>query len=348
VGSAGAVGAGDVVAPLSSPQLRPLQRVGKLERVELGRGPTPVRPLTNLQEGDAPIWMKDDGVYGRHGGNKTRKLEWILADVIRRGRRTIITAGALGTNHGLAVALYGRELGIRTALILVDQPVDDHIRRQLELLRASGARLYFTHTMPRSIAALPFLIARNTDLRHGKPPYFLTVGGSTPIGCIGYVEAGLELGRQVAAGEVPEPSHVVVALGSGGTAAGLLAGMRLAGLRSHLIGIQVNNRTPLSAKRVARLASRTVRLLRRGGVEVGDLDLEAGDLTVERRFLGGGYGHATHEGAAATALLREREGVELEPVYTAKAFAGLLGLNRERAFGQGPVLYWHTYRGDRS
>ncbi len=101
-----------------------------------------------------------------------------------------------------------------------------------------------------------------------------------PLGCVGYVEAGLELGRQVAAGEVPEPSHVVLALGSGGTAAGLLLGLKLAGLRSRLVCVLVNDLTPLSARGVARLARRTQRLIRRHsiGTPPPQLELSGSDL----------------------------------------------------------------------
>ena len=99
------------------------------------------------------MWLKDDGRYGDGpwGGNKVRKLEWILPDARRRGRGTILTFGALGTNHGLATALYAREHGLRVALALVDQPLDDHVRAQLERLRGSGATLHFTHDKARTI-----------------------------------------------------------------------------------------------------------------------------------------------------------------------------------------------------
>src|SRR3954470_15601100 len=102
-----------------------------LARVRLGSGPTPVRRLPGLA-GAAPVWVKEDGLYGPHGGNKARKLEWLLADARRRGRSTVLTGGAIGTNHGLATALYARELGIRTVLVLVPQPDSDHVRAQLK------------------------------------------------------------------------------------------------------------------------------------------------------------------------------------------------------------------------
>ena len=315
-----------------------------LDRVVLGEGPTPVRELKRLGEpqGSAPVWIKDDSAYSRYGGNKARKLEWLLADARRRGKRTILTGGALGTNHGLACALFGRELDMRTVLILVPQPQDEHVRRQLRRMRDAGAELHFPAGYARALCLAAYLMLRRTSPPL-KLPYFVPPGGSVPLGCVGYVEAGLELGEQVRAGALPEPSHVVVALGSGGTAAGLLLGLKLAELRSRLVCVLVNDLIRVDARKVTRLARRTQRLLSRHRANLPRVEISTGDLDVERGWIGEGYGHPTAEGERAIALLREREGVELEPVYTGKAAAALLQLNRRGAFGEGPVLYWHTY-----
>jgi D-cysteine desulfhydrase len=314
-----------------------------LERVSLGEGPTPVRELSALGErGSAPVWVKDDGAYGAFGGNKTRKLEWLLADARRRGKRTILTGGALGTNHGLTTALCARELGMRTVLVLVPQPDSEHVRRQLDRIRASGATVHLPGGVKRAYAIAPWLMVRYAS-PPANLPCLLRPGGSVPLGCLGYVEAALELSQQVASGELPEPSHVVVALGSGGTAAGLLAGLKLAGLRTRLVCVLVNDLVKVDERTVARLARRTLRLLARHGIGVRQVDVSPADVRVERDWLGRGYGHPTPAGDRATGLLAEREMVELEPVYTAKAMAALLDLNRQGAFGPGPVLYWHTY-----
>ena len=205
-----------------------------LPHLALGERPTPVRRLPGLSEGGAPVWLKDDGAFGAGGwgGNKVRKLEWILPEARRRGARTILTVGGLGTNWGLAAALYAREQGLHAALALVDQPLDDHVRAQLARLKRCGAALHFTHTKARTIAAVPWLVLRHA--RGGRPPYVLPAGGSSPVGTLGYVEGAFELAAQVQDGALPEPSHVVTALGSGGTAAGLALGLRLAGLRTRV------------------------------------------------------------------------------------------------------------------
>ncbi|HEY7150577.1 MAG TPA: pyridoxal-phosphate dependent enzyme [Solirubrobacterales bacterium] len=315
-----------------------------LERVRLGRGPTPVRELTELGagRGRAPVWVKDDGAYSDFGGNKARKLEWLLADAVRRGKRTVVTGGALGTNHGLATALFASRLGMRTVLILVPQPDSEHVRRQLELIRQTGAELHFPRGVRRSyLLGAALLVARASP--PFNLPYFVRPGGSVPLGCVGYVEAAGELREQIDSGELPEPSHVVVALGSGGTAAGLAAGMKLFGLRSRLVCVLVNDLIRVDATTVARLASRTLRLLRRHGANAEGIEVEPGDVVVERDWLGSGYGHSTAEAEGAIELLANREGLALEPVYTGKAMAALLELNRRGAFGEGPVLFWQTH-----
>jgi D-cysteine desulfhydrase len=315
-----------------------------LERVRLGSGPTPVRELPELaaQGGTAPVWIKDDGAYSDVGGNKARKLEWLLADARRRRKRAVLTGGAYGTNHGLATATFARRLGMRTILILAPQPETEHVRAQLARLSVSGAEVHFARGLATSYLAAAWLMASRARLAGGMP-YPIPPGGSNALGALGYVEAAFELAGQVTRGELPEPSHVVVALGSGGTSAGLLAGLRLAGLRSRLVCVLVSDVAPLGARRVASLARGALALLRRHGVKVDDPAPSPGDLDVEAAWLGPGYGHATREGERATRLLRERAGVELDPVYTSKAFAATCELNRRRAFGAGPVLYWHTY-----
>jgi D-cysteine desulfhydrase len=319
--------------------------VATLPHLPLGDGPSPVRRLTALPSPPGcEVWVKDDGGYGSlYGGNKVRKLEWILPDAMSRGRRTILTVGALATNHGLATALYARDQGLRCALALVDQPVDDHVVRQAARLERSGARIYKTRGKYRTYAAVPWIALRHTDFRRLRPPYFLTVGGSTPIGCVGFVEAALELAAQVNAGVLPEPSHVVVALGSGGTAAGLAAGLRLAGLRTRVVGVVVNDKTPVGPPVVAGLARRTLDLLRRRGAALPSLTVDAADLDAETAWLGEGYGHPTPEGERTRAGAAAQERLELDPVYTAKAMAGLLALREQGRFGEGPVLFWQSH-----
>jgi D-cysteine desulfhydrase len=306
-----------------------------LPHLVLSERPTPVRELAGLG-----IWAKEDGAFGSGGwgGNKVRKLEWLIPDARSRGRRSILTFGGLGTNWGLATALYGREHGLETALALVDQPLDAHVSAQLTRLDASGARIYRTHTKSRTVAMLPWLIARNA--RGGRPPYLLPAGGSSPVGALGYVEAALEIAAQVKDGSLPEPAHVVVPVGTGGTAAGLALGFQLAGLRSRVLGVVVNDQLRLDAPVFSRLARRTAALLERRGARVGRLQIEPGMLDLTREQIGAGYGHPTEPAGRAAASAAEEQ-LSLDPVYTAKAMAGLLALRAKGRLGE-PVLFVHT------
>jgi D-cysteine desulfhydrase len=326
---------------MSAPLLH--QRFAALERtlphVSLeDRRPTPVRRAHGLGPAGGEIWIKDDGAYGSGGwgGNKVRKLEWLLPDVERRGKRKILTVGGLGTNWGLATALYGRERGLEVVLALIDQPLDEHVHAQLERLRASGATIHRTRTKALTIAAAPYLLLRHHD---GLGlPYFLPAGGSSPLGAIGYVEAGLEIAAQVAAGELPEPARIVTAVGSGGTAAGLALGLGLAGLGSTVTGIVVNDTLKLDGPALTRLARRSAKLLEDRGAS--GTQAAAADLRLESRsdWLGPGYGHPTGEAARALELAAGA-GIPLDPVYTAKAMAGALEL-ADRT--EGPILFVQT------
>jgi D-cysteine desulfhydrase len=309
--------------------------VETLPHLTLSERPTPVRELAGLG-----IWVKEDGRFGSGGwgGNKVRKLEWLIPDAQRRGRRSILTFGGLGTNWGLATALYAREHGLETALALVDQPLDEHVRAQLARLEASGARIHRTHTKRRTVAMLPWLLVRNA--RGGRPPYLLPAGGSSAVGALGYVEAALEIAAQVEDGSLPEPAHVVVPVGTGGTAAGLALGFQLAGLRSRVLGVVVNDQLRLDAPVFARLARRTARLLERRGARLGPLRLEPDMLDLTRDQIGAGYGHRTEAAERATAIVADQR-LALDPVYTAKAMAGLLALRADGRLG-GPTLFVHT------
>lgn len=315
--------------------------VTALPHVQLGDRPTPVRELAGLGTRN-PVWCKDESTFGSGGwgGNKVRKLEWILPDVRRRGAHTILTFGAIGTNWGLATARYAREQGVHTALALVDQPRDERVEAQLDRLRASGATLHFTHTRARTIAAAPWLLARHFG--GWRPPYVLPAGGSSAIGALGYVEVALELAGQVAAGALPVPAHVVTAVGTGGTAAGLALGLRLVGLATRVVGVVVNDSLRLDATTVVALARKSERLLRRRGARLPAIDLAEGDVTVVRDWLGPGYGHATPEALAAQRLAAA-EGLDLEPVYTAKALAAVLAMDADGRLGEGPVLFVNTH-----
>lgn len=306
-----------------------------LPSIRLGTAPTPLRPLPGLTDGSAEIWLKDEGAFGDGGwgGNKVRKLEWLIPEAKRRGKSKILTVGGIGTNWGLACTLYGQEHGIETILALVDQPIDDHVRDQMKRLKNSGAEIHFTHTKARTVAEVVWLMARHR-------PYYLPAGGSNAVGTVAYVEVALELAEQVRTGGIEEPSHVVCAVGSGGTAAGLMLGLELAGLGTKVMAVVVNDSLRLDRTALTGLARKCENLLRERGADLPELNLGDNLIVVENQ-LGPGYGHPTEAARRAHDRAAEKAALDLDPVYTAKAMAGLLAFAAERT-PIGPVVFIDT------
>jgi D-cysteine desulfhydrase len=313
----------------------------RLDHVVLGGRPTPVRTV-QLDGIDNALWVKDESGFGDGpwGGNKVRKLEWIIPEALGRGVRTLFSVGGIGTHWGLACALYGARYGLHTVLGLVDQPVDDHVREQLGRLEASGAILHRFADQRRLKLAAPWLLARHTTWSGGRPrlPWYLPAGGSNQFGALGYVDAALEIAQQVEDGVLPEPATLVVPIGSGGTAAGLALGMQLAGLDTQVLGVVVNDAFPLDAPVIARLANRTAQLLRdRGAHDVPHI--EPTDLSTRDDWLGTTYGDPTPASTEMVASVAA-QGLELEPVYTGKALAAVRDLAPELP---GPILWLNTH-----
>lgn len=318
---------------------------GRLPRIALVAGPTPVQRLTALERRLArgPLWAKrDDLSASPFGGNKPRKLEFLLGAALARGARTLVTFGGLGSNHALATAVYGRRLGLAVTAILVPQPVDEHTLRNLRALSAQGARLLLVGNSRGAVIAAA-RACLEALVRDRRLPYLIPPGGSSPVGTLGYVEAGLELAEQVRRGELPAPAAVFVAAGSCGTAAGLLAGFRLAGLSSRVVAVRVSDALRVDAPAIARLASATLALLRRSGAPVPDaFQLAPADLDVWDGYLGAGYGHPTREGDGAMRLLDGVEGLTLDRTYTGKAAAAFLDAAAHPEWREKPLLLWHT------
>ncbi len=316
----------------------------RLPRHALTVLPTPVHSLPRLAKarGIGSLWMKrDDRTSHLYGGNKPRKLEWLLGEARLRGRRAVLTFGGIGTHHGLATTICGHDAGLRTILVLLPQPVTEHVRHCLLLNHACGAELHFAPSVARLAAKALVLSARGAV--RGTPLAIVPAGGTSSLGMLGYVNAACELAEQVRAAEVPEPDAIFVSLGSGGTAAGLMLGLKLAGLRSRVVAVLVTDILPPSPARLTRLARAALRRLRRLQPEVPELALSERDVTVVRGFLGAGYGASTEAGVEAQRLLDEHEGIRLETTYTAKCMAALLDLAAQAPYRDQTLLFWNTY-----
>src|SRR5262245_13554409 len=328
----------DSVATLE-PLAHWLPHLRALPRLPLTALPTPVAPLERLGRaaGIAPPWIKRDDLSGViYGGNKPRKLELLLGAAGARGRGRVLTFGGLGTHHGLATAACGRAGGLATTLVLVPQPITPHVQRCVRLLHALGAELHLARGPLDAARQGVGLLARGWLA--GEPLALVPTGGTSVLGALGYLNAGLELAEQVRAGLLPEPSAVFVALGSGGTAAGMLAGLRLAGLRSRVVAVLVTDILPPSPRRLLRLARACLDRHAPGSAAI----VREGDLEIERGFAGPCYGAVTPEATAARHALEESEGITLETTYTGKCLAALL--HRAPAMPDGgPLLFWDTF-----
>jgi 1-aminocyclopropane-1-carboxylate deaminase/D-cysteine desulfhydrase-like pyridoxal-dependent ACC family enzyme len=295
----------------------------------IGVYPTSVEPLGPLSRPGCALWIKRDDKTGvLYGGNKIRKLEHLLDDARRRGATRLVTLGAVGSHHVLATTIYGAQAGFAVEAVLVPQPRTDHVVANVRAGLAHGLR-----AVPAgSYAMVPFRIIPRL-LAAGA--YRIDLGGSSVTGSMGYVDAARELAAQVRAGAMPEPDLIVVALGSGGTAAGLAAGLELEGLASRVVGVCVSKPAWLLGWMARSLARACVR--RAGGRTTSRAIADR--LVIDGRYIGRGYGHPTEKGARAMEAAA-RVGIALDPTYTAKAFAA--ALDRVDAGGVKTVLYWHT------
>lgn len=312
-----------------------------LPREPFVSGPTPVRALAleGLESGRG--FVKDDSRSSPfYGGNKPRKLEWVIGAARARGARRLVTTGGLGSHHGLATAILGRRVGLATTLVLVDQPWSPEVRETLLLQAAWGAEQVVTRGV--SGAALGVVGALVRSGLRGERPALVPTGGSSVRGGLGFVSAGLELAAQVRAGSLPEPASIWVPVGSGGTVVGLVVGLRLAGLASRVVGVLVNDILPPSPRSLARRARRVLHLLRRHAPRIPQLSLRPDEFRLVRSQLGPGYGAPTAACREAQGRAREA-GLALETTYGAKALAALLEAAGHGTLPPGPVLFWHTY-----
>jgi len=305
----------------------------------LVNAPTPVERLENVSaQIGKEIWIKrDDKTSPIYGGNKPRKLEFILADASASGRKELVTGGGIGSNHALATAIFGQRQGFKVALGLFPQPVTEHVRMNLLLDYAYGAEMIHFSSLMSAVLHY-YLITRLQRPR----AYFIPPGGSNPMGTLGYVDAALELTMQLESNALPLPETIFVAAGTCGTVAGLVLGMKLAHVKTRIIGVQVAPGMFSNPKTALNLARKTLRLMRHHASTVPDVKLNLEDISFEKGHLGKGYGYPTDAGKSAMKLMADAEGIQLDQTYTAKTFGAFLE-SAKNSSTNGPVLFWHTF-----
>ncbi len=304
--------------------------------------PTPVEELAGIGRllGRDGLWVKRDDVSSElYGGNKVRKLEFLLGRARRAGASTIVTVGGCGSNHLLATALHGRGNGFRTVGVVFDQPLTDAVRRNMAAHRGAGVELIRSGSKYLLPAVLAWTLAR-LRLREDRPPHFVPGGGSSPLGTLGFVNAGLELACQVRAGALPEPRAVFLPYGTGGTAVGLALGLQVAGLSTRVIAVRVIDRLLANRPRLEMLARAVCRLIHSHQPTAVLPGRPAANLEIRQGYIGTGYGHPTAEAVGAVAAFREHEDLRLEFTYTGKAAAAFMHEARRTS---GPLLFWNTH-----
>lgn len=284
------------------------------------------------------VYVKHDESSGRlYGGNKVRKLDYLLARARQRGARAVATFGAVGSHHALATALYAEALGFEPICFLGHQPSIDHVRDALGAHVAIGTRIVrYGGDRAKRVRTL-------RQHLHRDKTWVIPAGGSSWLGAVGFVDAGLELANQLAeSGEAP-PARIYVANGTMGTAAGLALGLALGDVDTEVHAVRVTDEAFASRERTFRLMVRIATLL--NGID----DRFPADLPRRARirhrgaFVGDGYTRPTTASEAAIDAARDALGLTLETTYTAKASAALFADTASRAAGDAPLMFWNTY-----
>lgn len=301
------------------------RRLASLPHVPLGTFPTPVARLMSLSPN---LWIKrDDLCAAPLGGNKARALEFLLGGV--RPESSLVTVGSAGSTHALAVATYGTQLGAQVFVGRWKQEMNDvAIRVSGKIDRIATAAPVFR----TPVGAYLWAFRRRRE--HAR---WIAAGGSTPLGILGHVNAGLELVSQIEAGELPEPAHVVVPFGTGGTAAGLALAFAIAERPVVVVGARVVSRVVARKSRILRLANATAALIERHTQEAVPR-VSPGAVEIAHETFGGAYGRETAEGRRAAQSLKDAANLPLDATYSAKAFARALELAQ-----YGQTLFWLTF-----
>ncbi|MGB7294363.1 MAG: D-cysteine desulfhydrase family protein [Candidatus Aminicenantales bacterium] len=328
------------------------QKISRFPRKTLIHRPTPLRRLDRLTEelGGPEIWIKRDDLTGlAFGGNKSRKLEFIIADALAKGADVIITWASVQSNWCLQTAAAARKYGLWPILLLFNTSdfapeydgnllLDRILDADIRIREAEKGKIVSQEAVDEALTKVLGEVKEK-----GHTPYVVSVGGSMtgwsmdkPLGAIAYLEAFIETFEQTReAGATP--THIVHATGSGATQAGLAVGAKILPGDVRIVGISVSESRDVFVPIVRKISRETVESL-----EI-DVDLADDEIIIRDEYVKGGYGRVDRETAEAIRLLFITEGIVLDPVYTGKAMAGLVDLVRKGDFTkQDRIVYFHT------
>jgi L-cysteate sulfo-lyase len=315
------------------------------DRISLANLPTPLVEMSRISKalGGPRLFIKRDDLTGlSFGGNKARKLEYVMADALRRRANVIITAGGLQSNWAQMTTAAASRLGMRTILVLrmaqfSEVPTHDG-NMLLDHLIGADIRIVQGSIKDALEAGRVMEETAEEERKNGSIPYVAAVGGDTPLGTLGYVMTVRE--TQVQLKETRKKiDHIAFASASGGTQAGLVLGVKRCNMDTRVLGLNVGVMdTDLLKDRTVKLANRTAKLLE------SDFAIDRGEIEVTQDYPGyAEYGVLTKETVDAIRVMAKTEGIFLDPVYTGKAFAGLMHLIREGHFyRRDNVMFIHT------
>ncbi len=313
-----------------------LDRLNRIPHHPLGHYPTPVEELGRLRQAlgpDAPklLVKRDDAISFAFGGNKVRKLEMVLPEAFARGADTLVTVGGVHSNHVRVTASAAARTGLACVLI-INGAKPKKLSGNALLDQLSGATI---HYVPSRADRVPRMRAVIQEIeRAGRRPYEVPLGASTPLGALGYARAMHELVEQGV-----RPDAIVLSSSSGGTLAGVVAGVELCGLRTRVTAVSPDDPAADIAATAQKIIEGMGPLL---GLD-GPAFARRAKISVDDRFIGEGYGIPTAASREAIDLAAKSEALYLDPTYTAKAMAGLISYVREGRFAKSEtVLFWHT------
>jgi D-cysteine desulfhydrase len=338
------------VPSLSPPSARPIFDAfptlrERLPHRALANLPTPIHHARALGAVlNAPrLYIKRDDLSGAaYGGNKVRKLEFLLAEALRTGAREVLTFGYAGSNHALATSIYARQVGLGSISMLLPQVNSRGLQRNLLMGFYTGAELHHYPSKTALTAGVMFQMAKHR-LAHGSFPMVILPGGSSPLGIAGIINAVFELAQQIEHGDLPQPDRIYTAVGSMGTTAGLLIGLELTGLVCEVVPVRVIDAQSANPAKLEALCRRTLTFLRERDITVPQIKFVGDPFRLREGSFGEGYAVYTPECVEAIRLLADHEHIRVDGTYAGKALAALVADARTRALENKTALFWNTY-----
>lgn len=312
-----------------------------LPRIRIAHLPTPLEPMSRLTTflGGPKLWIKRDDQTGLAlGGNKTRKLEYLLAEALANGAQTLITAGALQSNHCRQTAAAAAKYGLGCILVLRN-PEEEHEKT------SDSGNILIDHLLGAEIVWAPpgqrdFILQQTFETAWvaGQRPYLIPYGGSNATGAAAYAFAVQELAEQLSTDDFSQmPDWIIFASSSGGTQAGFIAGKQALKIPTRFLGISIDEQKTAMQTGISELANKVSDLLHIPQATLPE------DVLVNDEYLGEGYGMMGLLEKQAIRLFAQHEGILLDPVYTGRAAAGLIDLIGKKFFSSNEkVLFWHT------